>query len=84
MDFSARVNFQPGCHHIGFDDSGHDVVSGQGGMLYKKMNASPVEKVAIDSLTVDSDSSKLQLHFKTDDKQFQSLMHSICLPAVSK
>jgi hypothetical protein len=54
------------------------------GMLYKKMNATPVEKVAIDALTVDSDSSKLLLHFKTDDKQFQALMKSDLFAAVSK
>jgi hypothetical protein len=46
------------------------------GMLYKKMSASPVEKTAIDSMTVDSDSSNLQLHFKSDDQKFQSLLHS--------
>jgi len=53
------------------------------GMMYKKMNASPVEKVAMDSMTVDSDNSNLQLHFKTDDKKFQSLMHSDLFAAVS-
>ncbi len=53
------------------------------GMLYKKLNASPAEKVAMDSLTVDSDSSNLQLHFKTDDKKFQALMHSQLFAAVS-
>lgn len=53
------------------------------GMMYKKMNASPIEKVAMDSMTVDSDSSNLQLHFKTDDKKFQSLMHSDLFAAVS-
>lgn len=53
------------------------------GVMYKKMNASPVEKVAMDSMTVDSDSSNLQLHFKTDDKKFQSLMHSDLFAAVS-
>jgi hypothetical protein len=53
------------------------------GMLYKKMNATPVEKVAIESMTVDSDSSNLQLHFKTDDKKFQSLIHSDLFAAVS-
>ncbi len=53
------------------------------GMMYKKLNASPVEKVAMDSLTVDSDSSNLQLHFKTDDKRFQALMHSDLFAAVS-
>ena len=53
------------------------------GMLYKKMNASPVEKTALDSTTVDSDSSNLQLHFKSDDQKFQALMHSPLFAAVS-
>ena len=53
------------------------------GMMYKKMNASAVEKVAMDSMTVDSDNSNLQLHFKTDDKKFQALMHSDLFAAVS-
>src|SRR5882672_327173 len=54
------------------------------GMLYKKLNASPVKKVAIDSMTVDSDSSNLQVHFKTDDQKFQSLLHSELFAAVSR
>ncbi len=53
------------------------------GMLYKKMSASPIEKTAIDSMTVDSDSSNLQVHFKSDDQKFQSLMHSELFAAVS-
>ncbi len=54
------------------------------GVMYKKMNATPVEKMAMESLTVNSESSNLQLHFKTDDKKFQSLMHSELFAAVSK
>ncbi len=54
------------------------------GMLYKKMSATPVEKVALDGVTVNSDSSNLQMHFKADDKQFQGLMHSPLFAAVSK
>jgi hypothetical protein len=53
------------------------------GMLYKKMNASPIEKTAIDSMTVDSDSSNLQVHFKTDDQKFQTFLHSDLFSAVS-
>ena len=53
------------------------------GMMYKKMNATPTEKIALDSVTVDSDSSNLQLHFKTDDKRFQALLHSELFAAVS-
>ena len=54
------------------------------GVLYKKMSATPTEKVALDSVTVDSDSSNLQMHFKSDDKKFQSLMRSELFAAVSK
>jgi len=53
------------------------------GMLYKKMGASPIEKTAIDATTVDSDSSNVLLHFKSDDQKFQSLMHSPLFAAVS-
>jgi hypothetical protein len=54
------------------------------GMLYKKINATPIEKTAIDATTVDSDSSNLHVHFKTDDQKFQSLMHSELFAAVSR
>jgi len=53
------------------------------GMLYKKMNATAPEKAAMENTTVDSDSSNLQLHFKSNDQQFQSLMHSDLFAAVS-
>ena len=53
------------------------------GMMYKKMNSTATEKMALDSVTVDSDSSNLQLHFKTDDQRFQSLLHSDLFAAVS-
>jgi hypothetical protein len=55
----------------------------KGVMLYKKLNASPVEKTAIDAATVNSDSSTLQIHFKSDDQKFQSLMNSPLFAAVS-
>ncbi|MGA7847967.1 MAG: hypothetical protein WCA13_02580 [Terriglobales bacterium] len=55
----------------------------KGVMLYKKLNASPVEKTAIDATTVDSDSANLQVHFKSDDQKFQALMHSPLFAAVS-
>jgi hypothetical protein len=54
------------------------------GMLYRRMTATPAEKMAMENVSVDSDSSDLQLHFKSDDKQFQSLMHSPLFAAVSK
>jgi hypothetical protein len=54
------------------------------GVLYRKMTANPVEKSALDSVSINSDSSDLQMHFKAEDKQFQSLIHSDLFAAVSK
>jgi hypothetical protein len=55
----------------------------KGVILYKKLGASPIEKIAYDSTTVDSDSSNVQVHFKSDDQKFQSLMHSPLFAALS-
>jgi hypothetical protein len=46
------------------------------GILFKKMDASPTEKAAIDGTTVDSDTNKLVVKFKADDKNFQQLLQS--------
>jgi hypothetical protein len=54
------------------------------GVLYRKMTASAVEKAALEDVSVNSDSSKLQMHFKADDKQFQSLIHTSLFAAVSR
>ncbi len=53
------------------------------GLLFKKMNATATEKTAIDDTTVDSDASKLVVHFKADDKSFQTLMDSPMFAAVT-
>jgi hypothetical protein len=55
----------------------------KGYMLYKKMSATPAEKVAVENTAVESDGSKVQLHFKANDQQFQSLMHSELFAAVT-
>lgn len=54
------------------------------GVIYKKMTASPAEKAALEDVSVNSDSSKLQMHFKADDKQFQALIHTPLFAAVSR
>jgi hypothetical protein len=53
------------------------------GLLYKKMSATPAEKIAVENTTIDSDSSNVQVHFKANDQQFQSLMHSELFAAVT-
>lgn len=52
-------------------------------VLYRKYTASPVEKAALEDVTVDSDSDVLKMHFKSDDKSFQNLLNSQLFAAVS-
>jgi len=84
MNFSSGVNFD--LDVVTSDSVTAATLSSlvKAGMLYKKMTASPVEKAALEDVSVDSDSSKLQMHFKADDKQFQSLMHTSLFEAVSR
>jgi hypothetical protein len=84
MNFASGVNFD--LDVVTSDSITAGTLSSlvKAGMLYKKMNASPTEKIAMDSMTVDSDSASLRFHFKTDDKKFQALMHSELFAAVSK
>lgn len=83
MDFSSGVTFE--LDVVASDSITAATLSSlvKAGMLYKKMGASPVEKVAIDNTTIDSDSSDVKVHFKANDQQFQSLMHSELFAAVS-
>lgn len=56
----------------------------QAGMMLRKMSASGAEKMALEGMTVESDSGKLKVHFKSDEKDFQSLLKSDLFAAVSK
>jgi hypothetical protein len=84
MNFSSGVNFD--LDVVTSDSITASTLSSlvKAGMLYRKQVATPTEKVALESVTVDSDSSNITFHFKTDDKQFQSLLHSDLFAAVSK
>jgi hypothetical protein len=84
MNFTSGVNFD--LDVVTSDSVTAATLSSlvKAGVLYRKMTASPIEKVALENVAVNSDSSNLQMHFKADDKQFQSLMHSDLFAAVSK
>ena len=53
------------------------------GMLYRGMNATPTEKLALESMTVDNQHDLLQMKFKTDDQRFQALLKSELFASVS-
>ena len=85
-----QMNFE---HGVNFD---LDVITSDGftatslsslmraGVMFKRMQASAQEKPLFDDMTVDSDGDLLRVHFKSDDKQFQSLLKSDLFAAVSR
>jgi hypothetical protein len=83
LSFTSGVNFDMTV--ITSDTTTSSTVSSllKGYMLYKKLSATPAEKIAVDNTTVDSDGPNVQLHFKANDQQFQSLMHSELFAAVT-
>jgi len=83
MNFATGVNFDLSVQTADSMTAATLSTIVKGVMLYKKMNASPIEKIALDAATVDSDSSNLQIHFKSDDQKFQSLMSSPLFAAIS-
>jgi hypothetical protein len=83
MNFNSGVNFDMTV--VTSDSTTAATVSSllKGYMLYKKVSATPAEKIAVDNTAVDSDGQNVQVRFKANDQQFQSLMHSELFAAVT-
>ncbi len=84
MDFSNGVNFD--LNVLTSDNMTASTLSSlvKAGVMYRKMNAQGAEQYALENTTVDSDASNLRIHFKSDDKRFQSLLKSELFTAVSR
>ena len=83
MSFSGGVNFD--LTVVSSDSMSAATLSSlvKAGLLYKKMSATAPEKTAMDNTSVDSDGANVNFHFKSNDQQFQSIMHSDLFAAVS-
>jgi len=83
MNFNSGVNFD--LTVVTADSMTAGTLSSvvKAGILFKKMSATPAEKIAVENTTVDSDGSNVAVHFKANDQQFQSLMHSELFAAVT-
>jgi hypothetical protein len=84
MDFNDGVNFD--LDVITSDNMTAATLSSmlQVGKKLKETNATGVEKLAMESMAVDSDSNQLKIHFKTDDKKFETLLRSDLFASVSR
>jgi hypothetical protein len=54
------------------------------GVVYRKINATASEKMALENTSVDNANDMVQMHFKSDDQRFQALLKSDLFSAVSK
>jgi hypothetical protein len=83
MNFTNGVNFDMAV--LTSDSMTAGTISSlvKAGLLLKKMSATPAEKIAVENTSVDSDGSNVGVHFKANDQQFQSLMHSDLFAAVT-
>lgn len=83
MSFNSGVNFDMTV--VTSDSTTAGTVSSllKGYMMYKKVSATPAEKIAVENTAVDSDGQNVQVRFKANDQQFQSLMHSELFAAVT-
>jgi hypothetical protein len=84
MDFNGGVNFDLDVFTPDSFTAGGLSALVKAGMMYRKLNATGIEKTALESMSVDSDSGKLRMHFKTDDNKFESLLRSDLFASVSK
>jgi hypothetical protein len=53
------------------------------GVMYRGINATPTEKMALESMTVDNQHDLLTMKFKTDDQRFQALLKSELFASVA-
>ena len=84
LDFTRGVNFNL---HVTVGDSMTAATLStlvKAGMMYRKMGASPIEKNAINDMSVDSDGNSLRIHYESNDSQFQALLHSDLFATVSR
>jgi hypothetical protein len=84
MDFSRGVNFDLTVSTADNMTASTMASLIKAGVMYKKANGTSAEKMALEGMTVRSDSSDLQLHFKADDHKFESLLQTDLFAAVSK
>jgi hypothetical protein len=84
MDFNNGVNFD--LDVLTSDSMSAATLSSllKAAVLLKQTTATGAEKLALDSMSVESSGGALKVHFKTEDKKFESLMQSQLFEAVSR
>ena len=83
MNFTSGVNFDATVVTADSVTAGMLSSAFKGYLLYKKNTAAAGEKVAMENTSADSDGNNVVVHFKSNDQQFQALMHTDLFTALS-
>jgi hypothetical protein len=83
MNFTSGVNFDATVVTADSVTAGMLSSAFKGYVLYKKNTAPAGEKVAMENTSADSDGNNVTIHFKSNDQQFQALMHTDLFAALS-
>jgi hypothetical protein len=84
MDFGSTVDFN--LDVVTSDSVTATAVSSlvKAGMMYKKMTGNGVEKSALQDVSADSEGANFRVHFRSDEKKFQSLINTDMFAAMTK
>jgi hypothetical protein len=84
MDFGSTVDFN--LDVVTSDSVTATAVSSlvKAGMMYKKMTGNNIEKSALQDVSADSEGANFRVHFRSDEKKFQSLMNTDMFAAMTK
>jgi hypothetical protein len=83
MNFTSGVNFDATVVTADSVTAGMLSSVFKGYLLYKKNTAAGGEKVAMENTSADNDGNNVTIHFKSNDQQFQALMHTDLFNALS-
>jgi hypothetical protein len=83
MSFSSGVNFDATIVTSDSVSAGTLASMVKAYLLYKKTTAAAGEKVVMENTSADSDGNNVVIHFKSNDQQFQALMHTDLFAALS-
>ena len=83
MNFSSGVNFDATVVTADSVTAGMLSSVFKGYLMYKKNTAAGGEKVAMENTSADNDGNNVTIHFKSNDQQFQALMHTDLFNALS-
>jgi hypothetical protein len=83
MNFTSGVNFDATVVTADSITAGMLSSVFKGYLMYKKNTAAGGEKVAMENTSADNDGNNVTIHFKSNDQQFQALMHTDLFNALS-